>query len=170
MVPFDGGWTVIERMRQGKPVVIPGDGTSLWTMTHSSDFAVGLVGLFGNQRAIGQAFHITSEDPMTWNHIYDAMAAAAGVEPDFVHIASDAIAKADSEWGAALLGDKSHSMVFDNTKVKKLVPEFAPQMSFTEGARGIVAWHDADAGRRIVNRQLDATMDVLVDAYRPRAL
>lgn len=170
MVPFDGGWTVMERMRQGKPVVIPGDGTSLWTITHSRDFAVGFVGLLGNQKAIGGAFHITSDEPMTWNQIYAAMADAARVEADFVHIASDAIAAADPEWGAALLGDKSHSMVFNNSKVKRLVPEFATTTTFAEGAKEIVAWYDADASRRVINAKLDATMDVLVDAYRPRAL
>jgi nucleoside-diphosphate-sugar epimerase len=170
MVPFDGGWTVMERMRSGKPVVIPGDGTSLWTITHSRDFAVGFVGLFGNPRAIGHAFHITSDEPMTWNQIYTAMADAAGVQAQFVHIASEAIAEVDQEWGAALLGDKSHSMIFDNTKVKRLVPEFAPQVSFVEGAREIVAWHDADSTRRQVNARLDARMDALVERYRPRAL
>jgi nucleoside-diphosphate-sugar epimerase len=157
-------------MRRGKPVVIPGDGTSLWTITHSRDFAVGFVGLFGNRKAIGSAFHITSDEPMTWNQIYAAMADAAGVQAEFVHIASDAIAGVDPEWGAALLGDKSHSMVFDNTKVKRLVPEFAPRTTFAEGAKEIVAWYDADADRRIVDARLDTTMDLLVDAYRPRPL
>jgi len=170
LVPFDGGWTVVERMRQGREVVVPGDGTSLWTLTHHEDFARAFVGLLCRQDALGEAFHITSHEAPTWNEIYAAMAAAAGVEPRLVHIASDAIAAADPDLGAGLLGDKSHSMVFDNSKVRQLVPGWAAQVSFRQGAREIVAWHDEDAARRAVDPRLDALFDALVEAYRPRPL
>jgi nucleoside-diphosphate-sugar epimerase len=149
---------------------VPGDGTSLWTLTHHEDFARAFVGLLCRQDALGEAFHITSHEAPTWNEIYAAMAAAAGVEPRLVHIASDAIAAADPDLGAGLLGDKSHSMVFDNSKVRQLVPGWAAQVSFRQGAREIVAWHDEDAARRAVDPRLDALFDALVEAYRPRPL
>ncbi len=170
LVPFDGGWTVLERMRQGKGVVVPGDGTSLWTLTHHTDFAVGFVGLLGRREAIGQAFHITGDDALPWNEIYQEMARAAGVEADLVHVPSDAINLADPEWGAGMLGDKSHSMIFDNSKIKALVPDFAARIPFSQGAREIVAWYDADPARRTVDADIDVTMDALVGAYRPRFL
>jgi nucleoside-diphosphate-sugar epimerase len=172
MVPFDGGWTVMERMRQGREVVVPGDGTSLWTITHSADFARGFLGLLGRPEAVGNSYHITSDNALTWNHIYEAMARAAGVEPRLVHVPSAAVAAVDSEWGAALLGDKSHSMIFDNSKIKALVPEYQwqPHLPFEVGAEQIVRWHDADPGRRAIDTAIDRTMDELVEAYRPRTL
>ncbi len=111
LMPFDGGWTVLGRMIAGKPVIVHGDGTSLWTLTHNRDFARGFVPLLGHPRTIGEAFHITSDDVLTWNQIAESLAAAAGCAPDIVHVPSDAIAAADPEWGAGLLGDKAHSMV-----------------------------------------------------------
>jgi nucleoside-diphosphate-sugar epimerase len=170
LVPFDGGWTVVERMRQGREVVVPGDGNSLWTLTHHEDFARAFVGLLGRHAAIGEAFHITSDEALTWNEIYTAMADAAGVEPRLVHITSDAIAAADPDVGAGLLGDKSISMVFDNSKVKGLVPGWAAQVPFRHGAREIVDWHDEEDARRVVDGRLDALFDALIAAYRPRPL
>jgi nucleoside-diphosphate-sugar epimerase len=170
MVPFDGGWTVVERMRQGREVVVPGDGTSLWTITHHTDFARAFVGLFGRDEAIGDAFHITSDEALTWNAIYEHIARAAGVEPRLVHVASASIALADPEWGAALLGDKANSMVFDNSKIKTLVPEFTCLVPFARGAEEIIAWHDAHPESRRVDRRMDAVMDALVDIYRPRLI
>lgn len=171
MIPFDGGWTVVERMRQGKPVIVPGDGTSLWTITHSRDFARGFTGLLGNTSAIGEAVHITGQESPTWNQIYRQVAAAAGVpEPLLVHVASDSIAAADAEWGAALLGDKSNSMIFDNSKIRSLVPGFAATTPFSQGTREMIAWHDADPARRQIDVRLDALMDRLADAYAPRPL
>jgi len=166
LVPFDGGWTAVERMRQGKEVVVHGDGTSLWTLTHHDDFAKGFVPLLGHPRTIGDAFHITSDDALTWNQIADALAFAAGVEARIVHVPSDAIAAADPEWGAGLLGDKAHSMVFDNAKLRSVVPEFTATIPFEQGAREIVAWHDEDPSRRHVDARLDALLDQLVDTYR----
>jgi nucleoside-diphosphate-sugar epimerase len=162
MIPFDGGWTVVQRMRDGRPVVVPGDGTSLWTITHSRDFAGGLVGLLGNPAAVGEAVHITGDRAVTWNSIYADVARAAGAQPQLVHIASETIRAADPEWGAALLGDKAHSMVFDNSKIKRLVPGFEAPTTFAESAAAIIAWHDADPLRRRVDRRLDAVMDDLV--------
>ncbi|MBW0253764.1 SDR family oxidoreductase [Cellulomonas sp. PS-H5] len=166
LVPLDGGWTAMERMRQGREVVVHGDGTSLWTLTHHADFARGMVPLLGNPRTLGEAFHITSDDALTWDQIVRALAAAAGVEPRIVHVPSVAIAAADPEWGAGLLGDKAHSMVFDTTKLRRLVPEFATTIRFEQGAREIVDWHDADPARRAVDARLDAVMDDLVARFR----
>lgn len=166
LVPFDGGWTVVERMRQGKEVVVHGDGTSLWTLTHHTDFARGLVPLLGNPRTLGEAFHITGDDVLTWDQIARALGAAAGVEPRIVHVPSDAIAAEHPEWGAGLLGDKAHCMVFDTTKLRRLVPDFTTTVRFEQGAREIVAWHDADAARRVVDDRIDAAMDRLVERFR----
>lgn len=169
MVPFDGGWTVVDRMRRGREVVVPGDGTSLWTITHHTDFARGFVGLFGRDEAIGEAFHITSDEALTWNTIYEHIARAAGVEANLVHIASTAIAAVDPEWGAALLGDKANSMVFDNSKIRRIVPEFKCLVPFARGAEEIIAWHDARPESRTVDERTNALMDGLVAAYRPRS-
>lgn len=166
LVPLDGGWTAIERMRQGKEVVVHGDGTSLWTLTHHDDFAKGFVPLLGHPRAVGDTFHITSDDAPTWNQITHALAAAAGVEARIVHVPSDAIAAADAGWGAGLLGDKAHSMVFDNSKLRSIVPDFRATIPFEQGAREIVEWHDADPARRTVDSHMDGVMDVLVERFR----
>lgn len=165
-VPLDGGWTAVERMRQGKEVVVHGDGTSLWTLTHHEDFARGFVPLLADPRALGEAFHITGDDVLTWDQVVRALGRAAGVEPRIVHVPSDAIAEADAGWGAGLLGDKAHSMVFDTTKLRRIVPEFTTTIRFEEGARQIVAWHDADPARRVVDARLDAVMDDLVARFR----
>ena len=166
-IPLDGGWTAIHRMRQGKPVVVHGDGTSLWTLTHHEDFARGLVPLLGHPRAVGEAFHITSDDVLTWDQVTHALAAAAGVQARIVHVPSDAIAATDPDWGAALLGDKAHSMLFDNAKLRGLVPGFCAGIPFEQGAREIIDWYDADPARQVVDARLDATFDELVDAWGP---
>jgi nucleoside-diphosphate-sugar epimerase len=165
-VPLDGGWTAIQRMRQGREIVIHGDGTSLWTLTHHRDFAAGFVPLLGHPATIGDSFHITSDEALTWNQIARTLAAAAGVEARIVHVPSAAIAAADPEWGSALLGDQAHSMVFDNSKIKRLVPGFRATIPFHEGAREIIAWHDADSTRHRVDARVDALMDSLVDRFR----
>ena len=165
-IPFDGKWTALARMRVGKEVVVHGDGTSLWTLTHSADFARGFVPLLGHPRTIGDAFHITSDDVLTWNQIAEALAAAAGVTARLVHVPSDAIAAADAAWGAGLLGDKAHSMVFDNSKLRSVVPGYRAEIPFEQGAREIVGWHDEDPARQQADARLDAVMDKLVAAYR----
>lgn len=166
--PFQGGWTVVERMRRGQEVVVHGDGTSLWTITHHEDFARAFVGLLGRPEAVGEAFHITSDEAPTWNRIYTDIADAAGVEPRLVHVASEQIAAVDADFGASLLGDKANSMVFDNSKIRSLVPGWSAQVPFRQGAQEIVDWHDADPARRQVDARIDALYDRLVESHRVR--
>jgi len=165
LVPLDGGWTAMARMRRGQEVIVHGDGTSLWTLTHHEDFAKGFVPLLGHPRTLGEPFHITSDEWLTWNQIVETLAAALGVPPRIVHVPSDAIAAADPQWGAALLGDKTHSLIFDNAKVRSVVPGYAATIPFERGAREIVAWHDEDPARQIVDEHLDAVMDELITKY-----
>ncbi|NDP21925.1 MAG: NAD-dependent epimerase/dehydratase family protein [Paludibacter sp.] len=139
-IPLIGGFTALSRMSMGLPVVVPGDGTSIWTLTYNKDFAVGLVGLLGNPSTINEAFHITSDEWHCWNNIYRIFAAELNVTPHLVHIPSEIIVKYNKEIGDGLLGDKSHSMIFDNSKIRKFVPEFNPQMKLKDGAKEIVKW------------------------------
>ncbi len=164
-VPLLGHYTDIDRMRKGQKVMVHGDGTSLWVLTHHEDFAKGFVGLLGNPHAIGHAFHITSDEVLTWNQIYTLVAQAAGVEPKIVHVPSDLIAAFDPELGAGLLGDKAHSVIFDNHKIKRLVPDFAATIPFSQGAREIVAWFDADPARQVVDTQVNHLIDRIIAAY-----
>jgi len=165
-IPLEGGFTVINRMLLGKPVVVHGDGTSLWTLTHSSDFAKGFVGLLGNLHAIGEDFHITSDEWLTWNQIYLSLGRAAGVEPHLVHVPSELIAAYDKTIGDSLLGDKANSSIFDNSKIKQVVPEFVSTTPFSRGAEEVVNWHMADPARQKVRPDLDALFDAIIDAYR----
>jgi nucleoside-diphosphate-sugar epimerase len=160
--PNMGGWTDIARMRAGKPVIIHGDGTTQWTLTHSSDFAVAFSGLLAAPTAAGEAFHITGDHAPTWNQIYGWLADAAGVpDPQFIHVASETIAALDPELASGLLGDKAHSMVFDNSKVKAIVPEFRTTITFDEGARRILAYADANADAQRSDADFDALSDRL---------
>lgn len=160
LIPTTGHWTDIARMRAGKPVVVHGDGTSLWTITHHTDFAVAFVGLLGNPVAVGDTFHITGDHAPTWNQIYGWLAAAAGVdEPALVHVASETIGAVHPEWGPGLVGDKAHSMVFDNAKVRALVPEFATTITFDEGAREILGFYDAHPELQVVDPVADAAFE-----------
>jgi nucleoside-diphosphate-sugar epimerase len=170
LVPFNGGWTILGRMRQGKPVVVHGDGTSLWTLTHHADFARGFVPLLGHPRTVGEAFHITSDDVLTWDQIAHTLAAAAGTTADIVHVPSDVIAAADPDWGGSLLGDKAHSLTFDNAKLRAVVPGYLATIPFEQGAREIVAWYDEDPARQRADARIDAAMDKLTAAYRPPGL
>lgn len=166
-IALTGGWTDIARMRAGRPVLVHGDGTSLWTLTHSTDFAKAFVGLLGLPQAIGDSFTITSDEFLPWNRIYQIFAEAAGVpEPELVHVASETIAAAIPDIGPQLLGDKSHSVIFDNSKVKALVPDFVCTTPFVHGAREILAWYDADPRRQEVDPELDAQFDKVIAAAR----
>jgi nucleoside-diphosphate-sugar epimerase len=165
LLPMHGGYTVVDRMRRGKKVVIHGDGTSLWVLTHHRDFAKGFVGLLGNSRATGEIFHITSDELLTWNQIFEIVAQAAGTTPRPVHVPSDLIAAFDAEWGASLLGDKTHSMVFDNTKIKRVVPDYRATIPFARGAEEIIAWYDADPSRQHVDAAVNALIDKIIAAY-----
>ena len=164
-LPVHGRYTVIDRMRKGKKVIVHGDGTSLWVLTHHEDLAKGFVGLLGNHRAIGEPFHITSDEVLSWNQIYTILAHAAGVEPHLVHVPSECIAAFDPEWGAGLLGDKAHSVIFDNSKIKRMVPDFAATIPFSQGAREILAWFDADPARRVVDDEVNRLLDRMITAY-----
>jgi nucleoside-diphosphate-sugar epimerase len=165
MLPMNGGYTVVHRMRQGKKVIVHGDGSSLWVLTHHRDFARGFVGLLCNSRAIGEAFHITSDELLTWNQIFDIVARAAGVEARIVHVPSDLIAAYEPRWGAGLLGDKTHSMIFDNSKIKRTVPDFAATTPFSRGAAEVMAWFDADPARQTIDEAFDRVHDQIIAAY-----
>jgi nucleoside-diphosphate-sugar epimerase len=165
-----GGWTDIHRMRAGLPVMVHGDGTSLWTLTHSRDFAKAFVGLLGRPQAVGESYTITSDEYLPWNQIYQLFARAAGVpEPELVHVASETIAAHSEELGPNLLGDRSHSVIFDNTKIKSLVPDYCATIPFADGAREIVEWHDANPGLQVVDRTFMDLSDRLTGWARRRA-
>jgi nucleoside-diphosphate-sugar epimerase len=163
-----GGWreyTIVERIRKKKKIIVHGDGTSLWTVTHSDDFARGLLGLFGEPRAIGHAFHITSDELLTWDQIHQALAAAVGAEPRIVHVPSDLIAKLAPSRAGSLLGDKSPSLIFDNSKIKSVVPEYRASIAFAQGIRRTLDWFDAQASRRQIDPQSDAEIDRILAQY-----
>ena len=164
-VPVHGNWTTIDRMLRGLPVIVHGDGTSLWTLTHSSDFAKGFVGLMGNPHAIGEVYHITSDEWLTWNQIHEILASAAGVQPELVHVPSDLIAVYDPIWGESLLGDKAHSFILDNSKIKRVVPDFVCTTPFSRGAEEIIAWHRADPARQQVDEKFNAICERILRAY-----
>ena len=156
-----GDWTSLARMTAGRPVIVHGDGTSLWTVTHNTDFARAFVPLLGHSRTLGEAFHITSDDVLTWDQIARALGAALGVEPTIVHVPSDAIAAADPEWGAGLLGDKAHSVTFDNSKLRSVVPGWHAVVPFEQGARQIADWYLSHPAWQVVDARADALMDKL---------
>jgi nucleoside-diphosphate-sugar epimerase len=158
-------WTIVDRMRKGKKVIIHGDGLTLWTMTHNTDFAKGFLGLMGNVQAIGHAVHITSDEALTWNQIYQAIADAARVKHKSVHIPSDFIVKIDPEQTGTLLGDKSYCAVFDNTKIKRLVPDFVATVPFARGVRRSIEWFEADPERCVVDEDYNKFMDRTIAAY-----
>ena len=165
-----GGWTDIHRMRAGLPVMVHGDGTSLWTLTHSKDFAKAFVGLLGLPQAVGESYTITSDEYLPWNQIYELFARAAGVaDPELVHVASETIAAHSPELGPNLLGDRSHSVIFDNTKIKSLVPDYCATVPFADGAREIVDWHDSHPELQVVDRQFMDLSDRLTSWARSGA-
>ena len=169
-----GSWTdytIIDRMKKGQEVIIHGDGTSLWTITHSDDFAKAFVGLLGHQQAIGHAFHITSDELLNWNQIYDAVSQAAGADLNAVHIASDFICDVGDtigwEWMRGnLLGDKAVSTIFDNTKIKRFVPGFEAKITFKEGIKKTVKWFEADPARMVIDEGNNSFIDTVLKAYR----
>ena len=164
-IPTTSGtdFTVAWRMRRGLEVVIPGDGTALFTLTHASDFARGLVGLLGEPSAIGEAVHITSDEVLSWNQVHEEIARALGVEPRLVHVPSDFIARIDARRGASLLGDKAWSTIFDNTKIRRLVPGFAARVPFAEGVRASIAWLEAEERRQRIDA--NDTVEKILDAW-----
>lgn len=164
LIPFMGEYTTLQRMKLGLPVIVHGDGSSIWTLTHHRDFAVGLVGLLGNMNAINEAYHITNNEWLTWNQIYELFAKELNVQPKLVHVPSKVIATYNEDIGDGLLGDKTHSMVFDNTKIKNIVPDFNPKIPFSKGVTEIVAWYEADASRQTFDKDFnDMTERILKD-------
>jgi len=164
-IALSGGYTAVNRIREGKKVIIHGDGTSLWTLTHHRDFAAGFIGLLGNSKAIGEAYHITSDEVLTWNQICGIFADVIGVKANIIHIPSDFIYRFDKDWGEGLLGDKAHCMIFDNSKIKQLNPGYKAKIPFTEGAKEIIAWYIEDSERRKIDQTWDTKMDEIIDRY-----
>lgn len=163
-----GGWTeytIIDRMRKGKKIIVHGDGTSLWTITHAEDFARGFVGLLGHQQAAGHAFHITSDEILTWDQIYRAVADAARCELNAVHIPSDFISRCESSLTGTLTGDKAVSVIFDNSKIKRFVPDFRATIPFRQGIRRTLAWFEADPARQVMRKETDELMDRIIKAF-----
>jgi nucleoside-diphosphate-sugar epimerase len=162
LLPPHGGYVVIDRMRRGQPVVVHGDGSSLWVLTHHRDFARGLVGLLAHPATLGEAFHITSDELLTWDQIHHILARAAGAEAKILHVPSDLITRYDRAWGDSLLGDKTHSVIFDNSKVKRVVPDFVARIPFARGAEEMIDWYDADPARRVIDQAVSRTVDRIV--------
>lgn len=163
-----GGWTeytIIDRIKKGKKIIVHGDGTSLWTITHAKDFAVGFVGLIGHQQAIGQSFHITSDELLTWNQIYEAVAMTTGKMAEIVHISSDYLGSFDPQLKGSLIGDKAVSTIFDNSKIHRFVPEFKPVIRFKEGIQNTVKWFEEVPERMLVKKETNDFMDKIINAY-----
>jgi len=160
-----GGYTLANRLLKGKPIIVHGDGTSLWVNTHAEDFAIGFLGLLGNEKAIGQAFHITSDEVLTWNQIYQTIADELGVEAKMIHIPTDFIIKEVPRITGDLIGDKSWSVVFDNSKIKSFVPEFQATIPFREGMRRALEWFAADKSRQRIDDHVNQEMDQIINAY-----
>ena len=158
-------YTVAQRMLEDKEIISHGDGQSLWTLTHSSDFAKGFVGLFGNPLAIGEAFHITSDEALSWDHIYKTIASPLGVEPRIVHIPSDTIAEIVPDFGAGLLGDKAYSSVFDNSKIKRLVPSFQISTPLHVGMRRSLEWYDNHPDLKKVDPETDNLIEEILSEW-----
>jgi nucleoside-diphosphate-sugar epimerase len=170
LLPFDpyrSGYTVLKRLQQGKPIVVHGDGTTLWVLTHHRDFAKGFVPLLANPASVGEAFHITSDELLTWDQIFTAVAHAAGVKPTIVHVPSEIIAREHPDWGAGLLGDKTHSVIFDNSKIKRFVPDYVATIPFSRGAEEIVRFYDENPTFEPLSASVDELMDRLVERFKP---
>jgi nucleoside-diphosphate-sugar epimerase len=157
-------WTVVDRMKRGQKVIVPGDGTSLWVLTWNEDFAKGLVGLLGNPEAIGEDFQITSDQVLTWDQIHLEAYQAIGLKPNLVHIPSDLIASYWPEAVGSLIGDKSNSVVFDNSKIRSYVPDFNCEVDWSAGLRRCLAWFDAHPEFQTVDHELNSTWDAIIEA------
>ena len=166
--PVPGGWTVFDRIERGQEIVVPGDGTSLWTLTHAKDFAVGLVGLIANSRTVGEVFHITSQAVYTWDQIYSIIGEAIGVAPKLVHVPSEffPIAAPDWVWSDLIVGDLSHSAIFDTSKISRFVPAFSPTATFQRQAHELVRWRSEHPAESQPDPQVAGVIDRLVEGYR----
>ena len=158
-------WTVVDRMKRGQKVIVPGDGTSLWVLTWNEDFAKGLVGLLGNNKAIGEAFQITSDEVLSWDQIYLEAYRALSLEPNIVHIPSDLIAMYHPDSGSGLVGDKSNSEVFDNSKIKRFVPDYLCEVTWAEGVRRSLAWFEAHPEFQTLDHEMNSLWDRMIASY-----
>ena len=158
-------YTLVERMRAGKEVVVHGDGESLWTMTHNSDFAVAFTDLIGNMRTIGEAYHITSDEVLSWNQIFKITARECGGTANIVHMPSGFIYSVNPKAGTPLLGDRAYSIVFDNTKIKRVSPQFQAKVSFAEGVRRAVAYYESHPEKKTINPQSVAVLEEILAAW-----
>jgi nucleoside-diphosphate-sugar epimerase len=158
-------YTIVDRILKGQPIIVHGDGTSLWTNTHSEDFAKGFIGLLGNSEAIGHAFHITSDESLTWNQIYTILADTVGKPAHIIHIPSDLICRIEPSLTGGLFGDKAVSVIFDNTKIKRFVPDFKATIPFREGIRKTLAWFDANPEFKIIQNSTHEMMDHIIQTY-----
>jgi nucleoside-diphosphate-sugar epimerase len=156
---------VIDRIKKGRQIIVHGDGTSLWTVTHAEDFAKGFAGLLGHPLTIGEAFHITSDEILTWDQIYRELGRAVGQEASLVHIPSDFIAGCEESLRGPLLGDKAHSVIFDNSKIRRIVPDFRATIPFHVGIRKTLAWFHAETSRQVVKKETIEIMDRILQAY-----
>lgn len=163
-----GGWgcyTLAQRILDGKKIIVHGDGTSLWTVTHADDFAKGFIPLMGNSLALGHSFHITSDELLTWNQIYETIADALGCTAKIVHVPSDFIIQLFPELEGSLLGDKSHSAIFDNSKIKQFVPDFCATIPFHQGIRRTLLWFDENPARKIINQNENAILEKILSKF-----
>ena len=164
-----GGWleyNIVQRIKDGRPIVVHGDGTSLWTNTHALDFAKGFIGLLGRTEAIGEDYQITGDEFLSWNEFHQLTAKALGKEANIVHVTSDRICEIDPEYAGTLLGDKTASAMFDNSKIKKLVPEFKATIPFAEGIKRTLNWFEAEPSRQYINPETELLIDRLIATTR----
>lgn len=163
-----GGWreyTCVDRIKRGEKIIVHGDGSSLWTLMHAEDFAKGFVGLLGHQQSIGHAFHITSDEILTWDQIHEAIADAVGCTPNIVHIPSDMLAVFNNDLLGELVGDKTTSVIFDNSKIKRFVPGFVATIPFHEGIKRTLDWFEADPSRQVIRKETNDWMDAMIARY-----
>jgi len=175
---YDDGWiptpigsrdfTVAQRLLDGRAVISPGDGQSLWTLTHSDDFAGGFTGLLGNPDTGGEIFHITSDEARTWDAFYGIIGEALSVKAEIVHIPSTVVNEISPPLGQGLMGDKAYSMVFDNSKIKRIVPDFHTSILFSEGIRRSLEWFDKNPARKVVDQAKDAEIDKVLKVWKGR--
>ena len=165
-----GNWQIVKRIKEGKPVIIHGDGTSLWTMTHNSDFAKGFAGLLGNIHAIGESVHITSDETLTWNQVYEAIARALNVKLNAVHVSSEFLtASSNFDFLGSLIGDKANSAVFDNSKLKRLVPGFVATKRFDTGVKETIDYVLAHKEYQVEDEEFDRWCDAVIEAMKNSA-
>jgi nucleoside-diphosphate-sugar epimerase len=163
--PIRLDYTLLHRLKHGKKILLHDDGTSVWTLTHAQDFARGFIGLLGNSATIGEAYHITSDEVLTWNQIAHILADNAHVTPNIGYIPAEFVVAYDAAWGKNLLWDKRHPGVFDNAKIRSIVPEYKASIPFAQGAQEIVEWYDTHPEQQIVNKEFDAMLDTIFKDY-----